>query len=365
MLDPRRVVIVLLAFAIGLAGLARARLGLAQGSPLSNQTQAEAERKSAGCLSCHTQTDARTMHAAPSVRLGCTDCHGGDVAVRKAGAEGSPDYQAARDRAHVRPRHPELWKTSANPERSYTALLDESVPFVRFVNPGDLRAAPLACGPCHREEVRRVSKSPMTHGAMLYGAALYNNGVLPGKDPTIGESYGPDGKPRMLRTVPDPIPEQTRTQGVLPALAPFPRWELGQPGNPFRVFERGGRRRLEVGPARSLRGAGPSRQGPVTARPRHAQPHRPDRARRPEDAPRRPAAVAARNQRPSRRLPLERLQRLPRRLRERPLGGELRFLRGRSGTAGSPRAPTRRSRSTNRATRCATSSRARSPRASA
>ena len=26
------------------------------------------------------------MHAAPTVRLGCTDCHGGDAAVRKAGA---------------------------------------------------------------------------------------------------------------------------------------------------------------------------------------------------------------------------------------------------------------------------------------
>ena len=266
---PRRIVIALLASAIGVAGLALARRSVAQGSPLSNQSQAEADRKSAGCLSCHTQTDARSMHSAPSVRLGCTDCHGGDAAVRKAGAEGTTEYKTAHDKAHVSPKNAELRKSSANPERSYTALLDENVEFVRFVNPGDLRAAPLACGPCHREEVRRVSKSAMTHGAMLYGAALYNNGVLPAKDPTIGESYGPDGKPRMLKTVPEPIPAETRTKGVLPALVPFPRWELGQPGNPFRVFERGGRRRLEVGlpdpfedPGRPDKGLSP--RGPGT-----------------------------------------------------------------------------------------------------
>ncbi len=53
----------------------------------------------------------------------------------------------------------------------------------------------------------------MTHGAMLYGAALYNNGVLPGKDPIVGESYGPDGKPRMLKTVPAPTAGGDARQG--------------------------------------------------------------------------------------------------------------------------------------------------------
>jgi hypothetical protein len=38
-----------------------------------------------------------------------------------------------------------------------------------------------------------------------------------------------------------------RDKGVAPLIVPFPRWELGQTGNPFRVFERGGRRKLEVG----------------------------------------------------------------------------------------------------------------------
>ena len=53
---------------------------------------------------------------------------------------------------------------------------------MRFVNPGDLRAAPEACGGCHAKIVKNVSKSLMTHGGMLYAAALYNNGVLPFKN---------------------------------------------------------------------------------------------------------------------------------------------------------------------------------------
>ena len=205
------------------------------GSPLSGQTQEQADAKSTGCMSCHKQTDAKSMHVSPSVRLGCTDCHGGNASA------------TAKDKAHIQPSNGGLFKTAANPERSYAALLDEDVDFVRFINPGDLRAAPISCGPCHPSEVRNVSKSMMTHGAMLYGAALYNNGVLPGKDTIVGESYDEKGVPRMLKTVPAPKPEETRDKGVVPWLVPFPRWELSQTGNPYRVFERGGRRKLEVG----------------------------------------------------------------------------------------------------------------------
>ena len=222
------------------------RPGHAQGS-LSSQTVEQAEAKSVGCMSCHTQTDAKSMHASPNVRLGCTDCHGGDANVKKSGEPGSGSYRDAMRKAHVLPKNGDVFESAANPERSYTALLDEDVDFVRFINPGDLRAAPQACGSCHANEVRNVTKSPMTHGAMLYGAALYNNGVLPGKDPIVGESYDEDGVPRMLKTVPAPKPEETRDKGVLPWLVPFPRWELSQTGNPYRVFERGGRRRQEVG----------------------------------------------------------------------------------------------------------------------
>jgi hypothetical protein len=223
------------------------RPGLAQSPPgLSSQTQEQADAKSVGCVSCHTTTDQKTMHVSTSVRLGCTDCHGGNATVKTAGAAGTEEYRRAKEQAHVAPANRDLWRTSGNPERTYTAILAEDLAFVRFINPGDLRAAPQACGPCHANEVKAVSKSLMTHGSFLYEAATYNNGVLPGKDAIIGESYGPDGEPRILKTVPPPTADEILKKGVVAALVPLVRWELGLPGNPFRVFERGGRRRLET-----------------------------------------------------------------------------------------------------------------------
>jgi nitrate reductase cytochrome c-type subunit len=74
-------------------------------SPAS-QTDESVQAKSAGCLTCHTQTDASTMHLNPAVKLGCTDCHGGNSTVRVAsGAQrGSEDYRKAFESAHVLPR---------------------------------------------------------------------------------------------------------------------------------------------------------------------------------------------------------------------------------------------------------------------
>jgi hypothetical protein len=241
---------ILLAAAPAVAALAGVALpaGKPQIEPAPRrQPRERAEQKSVGCVSCHGETDNKTMHRARSVILGCTDCHGGDATVRIAGTPGSGPYEDAKRRGHVLPGNPGVWATAANPERSYTALLKEDLEFVRFVNPGDLRAAQLACGECHPDEVRYVRKSLMTHGGFLYGAALYNNGVLPGKDTIVGEAYDPDGRPVQLLTQPPPTAEETLKKGVLPFLVPFPRWELGQTGNPYRVFERGGRRRLEIG----------------------------------------------------------------------------------------------------------------------
>src|ERR1700689_3184667 len=45
---------------------------------LVRQTQAEVDHKNAGCVSCHASTDEPTMHPTRTVRLACTDCHGGD-----------------------------------------------------------------------------------------------------------------------------------------------------------------------------------------------------------------------------------------------------------------------------------------------
>jgi hypothetical protein len=121
--------------------------------------------------------------------------------------------------------------------------------FVRFLNPGDLRVAQTTCGSseCHSAETKGAMNSMMTHGAMLWGAALYNNGGFPIKDANFGESYSANGGPQSLIQIPQPSAEQKRLKGILPFLDPLPRWEISQPGNILRVFERGGRRRLETG----------------------------------------------------------------------------------------------------------------------
>jgi hypothetical protein len=208
-----------------------------------------AQEQSVGCITCHTKTDEPTMHPSGTVALGCADCHGGNPEIAVTGGEvpGSASYEKAKSTAHPRPTLSNVWRTAANPERLYTDWLRESQDYIQFVNPGDLRVVDRTCGTCHAAEVLNVRTSMMTHGAMLWGAALYNNGSVPFKNPRYGESYAPDGTPQRLQTWPPPTPEETRTKGVLPFLEPLPRWEIMQPGNVLRVFERGGFKRPEIG----------------------------------------------------------------------------------------------------------------------
>ena len=65
--------------------------------------------------------------------------------------------------------------------RPYTEWLKETKEYIQFVNPGDLRVAAQTCGSagCHVKEVLAVRTSMMTTGAMLWEAALYNNGGFP------------------------------------------------------------------------------------------------------------------------------------------------------------------------------------------
>ncbi len=196
---------------------------------LLQQTVEMQQRKSEGCTSSGCHAGIEPMHESPAVKLGCTDCHGGRA-----------DTTILAE-AHVRPKNPGQWPSSGNPERTYTLLNYESPEFVRFVNPGDFRAVPQTCGTvgCHEEIAFKAERSMMTHGAFLWGAALYNNGAWPDKNPAFGESYAPDGTPRLLRTIPDPTPEETRLKSILPAIFPLPRFEFTEPGNTLRVFERG------------------------------------------------------------------------------------------------------------------------------
>jgi hypothetical protein len=215
---------------------------------LWGMTSSEANCRSIGCFDCHQGIE--DIHNGKA-NLGCIDCHGGHAEVRlPTGAQkGSTEYKDAERKAHVQPRLTELWKTSANPQRAAALLNKESAEFIRFVNPGDLRVAGLSCGTsdCHARETYNVAHSMMTTGAMLWGAALYNNGSFPLKNYRWGESYAADGTPQRLLTVPPPTKEETEKKGILPYLDPLPRWEITHMGNILRTFERGGRKAAEVG----------------------------------------------------------------------------------------------------------------------
>ncbi|MGL4462375.1 MAG: hypothetical protein ACRC1K_09480, partial [Planctomycetia bacterium] len=181
---------------------------------LNKQTDAEIALKSDGCVNCHK--NAHDPHYKTTVRLGCTDCHGGDATCNDI------------FKAHIHPVNPEAWTSSANPVRSYALLNHESPDFIRFMNPGDLRVAHISCGTagCHAELVYNTRKSMMTHGCMLWGAALYNNGAINHKRAKYGESYSMHGVPQRVQTVPPPTPEEMEKKGVVPYLEPLPRFEM-------------------------------------------------------------------------------------------------------------------------------------------
>jgi hypothetical protein len=199
-----------------------------------DQSVQDARRKSAGCIECHGGIEE--MHASPYVVLGCTDCHGGD-----------PTPGLTMRKAHVAPRNPVFWQSSAKPSDSSVLLNHESSEFIRFVNPSDLRVADKACGLCHGDVVSHVGNSMMNHGAMLWGAALYNNGSVPFKNPRYGQAYGPNGEALRLESPIPVTPEMTLLHGILPFLEPLPRFELGQPSNILRIFEKGGEKQEEIG----------------------------------------------------------------------------------------------------------------------
>ncbi|HEY2846409.1 MAG TPA: hypothetical protein VGI80_01245, partial [Pyrinomonadaceae bacterium] len=207
-----------------------------------------------GCVKCHNNIEPMHRYNASgdiydkldkdgkdAQGLTCTSCHGGNPAA------------ATQATAHVQPRYPDEWGckngqcSSKNPERSNTLLAKESRQFVRFINPGDFRVVQQSCGECHTDQNHASSRSMMTHGAMLWGAALYNNGGYPIKDAHFGESYTEDGTPQELLNQPQPTREEQAFKGWLSVLSPLPRWEITQPGNILRVFERGSKRRAEVG----------------------------------------------------------------------------------------------------------------------
>jgi len=243
---------------------------------LSDYDTISVETLNTNCIACHTNYNAggsigdpATMHASAGT-MACVDCHGGkwDVPVSPGLTKGDPTFERLKNISHVlpNPKTAALWMvgsrlSSGNPEIPGALTLSESPDYIRFINPGDLLSARMACFNCHADVVTKTETSMMAHGGMLWGAALYNNGAINRKNPIFGESYSTDGTPRVLRPESDPaVAEKTKLpgpptaddtmkRGILPFLYPLPRWEVSQPGNILRVFERGGRllKGIEVG----------------------------------------------------------------------------------------------------------------------
>jgi hypothetical protein len=214
-----------------------------------DRTPEDMTAQNAGCTGCHTASDAPTMHVSSAVALSCVDCHGGTPirdAIDPAWRPNHPRYVALRDKAHVLPRYPESWHwpSSANPQRSYTLLNREAPEFIRFVNPSDYRVAREACGACHMEVIEAGERSIMASGAMLFGGAAYNNGIVPFKNYVLGEAYTRTGEPAKIMSPGKPagtVTDAQKKRGALPVLYPLPAWTVIPPGDVFRVFERGGR----------------------------------------------------------------------------------------------------------------------------
>ena len=195
----------------------------------ASQSWSEVEQKNDGCLSCPTKTDAGTMHRSPAVTLGCVDCHGGNGGV-KVPAIVKPntyEYRAYLLKAHVLPRYPKSWNwpSSANPKRGYTLLNKEAPEYIRFVNPSDYRVAREACGACHIDVITAAERSLMSTGAMLWGGAAYNNGIVPYKNYLFGEAYTKHGEPAKIVSPGEPmgtVTDAQKARGALAEMYPLP-----------------------------------------------------------------------------------------------------------------------------------------------
>ena len=199
---------------------------------------------SESCMKCHNGTESMHADGDKEIGISCAGCHGGD------GSE------FEMEKAHVQPKQKDIFKTSANPKFSYSALNNESPEFIRFMNPGDFRVADQTCGKCHQEIFKKSLTSCMAHSGMIPQAGTYNNGIFDAKVAIFGESYMPDGTPAGL------LDESYQPTGDIPndsrvrSLLPFPEFASIPATDAFRVLERGNNDAGERGPGTDFHVAG-------------------------------------------------------------------------------------------------------------
>ncbi len=132
------------------------RRGIESGAALPGAPSVPQEE---GCLTCHVGIEE--MH--PGFPLSCTDCHGGDPTA------------TAKSKAHVAP-------SSVRKADERVAPRDQDLPYVRFVNPMDLRVAESACGECHGELVGHLMVSLHGTTAAHLSDGFFETGLQEGRD---------------------------------------------------------------------------------------------------------------------------------------------------------------------------------------
>ena len=164
----------------------------------------------------HQDRRARRMHNAPSGAPRAAPT--ATAATSRVQGGGQPRARTTTRRRSARrtcsPRTASSGSPSANPERAYTALLDESLDFVRFVNPGDLRAAPTACGPCHSERgAERLQEHDDARRHALRRRALQQRRAARQGRARRRELRARRQAAHAARRFPPPTPEETRDEG--------------------------------------------------------------------------------------------------------------------------------------------------------
>lgn len=208
-------------FAGGVLGLCALFGAFAPGCP-GDDPDDRPERQGCESSGCHGRAGGSNgiELAHPGFPLTCTDCHGGDAEAstkEEAHIAPAPGFIADR-RGYIR-------------NLSVNELDATDQDFLRFVNPGDYRAAPTSCGGgspasagsgCHQDIVYASSRSTMATFTGHFAPPRFEAG-LQGTDAEFGslsitDDEGPDPLPRgAVRSI---------TQAAVPG-PDAPRDEVG------------------------------------------------------------------------------------------------------------------------------------------
>ena len=230
----------------------------------STRSQAQADAKSAGCMECHQGIEP--MHA----RRAAMSCSVAPIATAAIPTPGLTQRTGARAPRHRSSGKPPRIRTNSN-----AWLNHESPEFIQFVNPAICAWRSKACGLCHGDIVHNVDHSMMNHGAMLWGAALYNNGAYPRKNYRFGQAYGADGAPLRLINPTPVTPEETRApwHPAVPRSAARASISAAEQ-HPAHLRARR-RKTIAARHPDPSRNPGQTRAPTFRTRPGHVEPHRP------------------------------------------------------------------------------------------